>query len=184
MYNGQQPISIWLSALGTQQISHLTFYFHMSPWCPDYCGEKTNEINRISAPKRFTIKTEWQGDRKSTANKGDCSPDMGDMCWVHFLVTQGQETNSSEAQVPYLCVPSISLPQRQATHQAMAQHGARAKGRCYWDHPLALQAGTYPFKSISHLTPAPCFPPHPREWAATLPARLEGSTRITWTLNL
>lgn len=49
---------------------------------------------------------------------------------------------------PYLCSPSVSLP------QAMAPHGARAESRYDWDHPLALQAGPYPFKSISHPTPA------------------------------
>lgn len=61
--------------------------------------------------------------------------------------------------LPYQCAPSVSLPRGQATPQAMAQHGARAVGRCYWDHPLALQAGTYPSKA----SPIPQQPPvsHP-----------------------
>ena len=40
-----------------------------------------------------------------------------------------------------------------------------------WDHPLALQAGKNPFKSIPHPAPAPCSPSAPREGAATSQAR-------------
>lgn len=180
MYNGQKPISIWLPALGTQQISHLTFYFHVSPWCPDYCGEKTNEINRISVPKEISYQNRVAREQKGYSKRGWLLTRHG---W-HVLSTLPCHPGTGNqflwsTLLPYLCVSSVPLPQGQAAPQAMTQHGARAVGKHNQEHPLALQAGTHPYISISHPTPAPCFPPPPREWDATLPARLEGSTRIT-----
>lgn len=75
-------------------MSHLTFYFHVSPviWTITEVRRQRKSMPSLF-PNRFTIKTQCQGNGKGTANKGDRSPDMGDTCCVHPLDTQGKETS-------------------------------------------------------------------------------------------
>lgn len=128
----------------------------MSPWSPDYCDEKANEINRISAPKEISYQNRVEREQKGYSKRGWLPTSHG----RHVLSTlPGNPGTGNQflrsTPLSYLCDPSASLPQGQATPQAMAQHGARAVGRYYWDHPLALQAGAYPSKAspIPHQCP-------------------------------
>lgn len=177
MYNGQQPISIWLPALGTQQISHLTFYFHVSPWCPDHCGEKTNEINKIPAPRRFPIKTEWQGNRKVQQTRV-----AAHQTWV----TCAEYTSLSPRDRKPIPLKHISLSVQPQCFPAPGYGSTRSQSReQIWLGPSPGPTG----RAISLQKHLPshtslCVPPPLREWAASLPARPEGSTRITGTPNL